>query len=122
MSFKNLFKLPVLLLLGVFVFNSNNIAAQSNKIISGTVTSATGEALSAASIKIKGTSTGTVSNDKGEFSIAIPANAVLIITHIGYKLQEVIVKDQTNITVLLEDEKSNLSDIVVIGYGTVKKK
>ena len=121
MSFKNLFKLPVLLLLGAFVFHSSNIAAQSNKIISGTVTSATGEALSAASIKIKGTSNGTVSNDKGEFSISISANAVLIITHVGYKLQEVVVKNQTNITIQLEDEKSNLSDIVVIGYGTVKK-
>lgn len=120
MSFKNLFKLPVLLLLGVLVFHINTIA-QTNASISGTITSTTGEPLSAASIKIKGTSSGTVSDDKGNFSITASPTAVLIVTHVGYQLKEVAVKNQTNITVQLEDEKSNLSDVVVIGYGTVKK-
>lgn len=72
---------------------------------------------------MKGTSTGTVTDIDGKFSLPITeTNAVLVISYIGYKSQEIKVGNQSSLNVTLEAETLGLEEIVVVGYGTVKKK
>ena len=72
---------------------------------------------------MKGTSTGTVTDIDGKFSLPITeTNAVLVISYIGYKSQEIKVGNQSSLNVTLEAETLGLEEIVVVGYGTVKEK
>ncbi|MDB5192126.1 MAG: TonB-dependent receptor [Segetibacter sp.] len=109
-----------------FIFtlcSSASLLAQAEKrTITGKVTASTGAVISGASIQVKGSSAGTTSGENGDYSIAVGSNnAVLVFTYIGHKSKEVSVRNQTTITVVLEDEKNELEQVVVIGYGTVRK-
>lgn len=86
------------------------------------VTSASGEVLSGATVSVKGTTTAAISNDKGEFSITLASGrSILQISHVGYKPKEVAAKNGTSLNIILEEENNELSQVVVIGYGAVKK-
>ena len=100
-----------------------SLQAMAQVKISGKVTSAQdNSALPAVSIKIKGTSTGTVSDGNGNYSITVPnANAVLIFSYTGFATQDVGVAGRTTVNVQLKEVASNLNEVVVIGYGTAKK-
>jgi TonB-linked SusC/RagA family outer membrane protein len=115
----NLFRLSSLLasllLLGQFVY------AQTSTV-SGVIKDAAGQAIPGASILIKGTTTGTVTNNEGLYRIDVPQNAVLVVSFIGYGAQEVAVGNQSGIDIVLEEDASTLNEVVVIGYGEVKKK
>lgn len=91
--------------------------------VSGQVTDGTdGSALLGCSIVEKGTTNGVLSDSEGQFSITVKdPNAILILDFIGYGKKEVVVGNQTNISVRLLPEASLLDDIVVVGYGTQKK-
>jgi TonB-linked SusC/RagA family outer membrane protein len=116
-KFKHSTKLLAVLLC---IFCLQQTFAQT-KNISGTISTQTGEPLSDVSITVKGTTGGVVSNSKGEFTISVPANATLVFTHLGYKPLEIAVKNQTTLDLKLEDNSNELSQVVVIGYGTVRK-
>lgn len=73
------------------------------------------------SVKVKGSTTGTTTNANGEFSLTAPGNAVLVITSIGFKTKEVPVNQRNQINVILEEDLKALDEVVVVGYGTVKK-
>lgn len=71
---------------------------------------------------IKGTTNGTISDFDGNFSIQnIPANAVLIVSYIGYVDKEIAVGDESVIKVILSEDMQALDEVVVVGYGTMKK-
>lgn len=90
--------------------------------VSGTVTDSNGAPLPGASVVEKGTSNGTQTDFDGNFSIAVSNNeAVLEISYIGFKTQQVTVGSQTQIKITLEEDAAGLDEVVVIGYGTVKK-
>jgi TonB-linked SusC/RagA family outer membrane protein len=91
--------------------------------ITGSVTSAEDNApLPGASIYIKGTTRGTVTDLEGNYTILVqPGSDILVFTFIGHVDQEIPVGAQTEIIVVLEPERIGLDEIVVIGYGTVKK-
>ncbi|MFT5883761.1 MAG: hypothetical protein ACI9IP_000208 [Arcticibacterium sp.] len=91
--------------------------------VSGQVTDGTdGSALVGCSIVEKGTTNGVLSDAEGKFSISVKdQNAILILDFIGYGRTEVVVGNQTNISVQLSPEANQLDDIVVLGYGTQKK-
>lgn len=93
------------------------------KTITGTVVSSdTQETLPGTSIVVKGTTTGTVTDIDGKYSISVPSDqSVLIFSFIGYVSKEILVGVQTVINVQLDPDKVSLEEIVVIGYGTVKK-
>lgn len=96
---------------------------QQTKTITGTIVDNTKEPLIGVNIVVKGTSTGTVTDIDGKFSLPITeTNAVLVISYIGYKSQEIKVGNQSSLNVTLEAETLGLEEIVVVGYGTVKKK
>lgn len=90
--------------------------------VTGSVISATGEPLSGVSVTIKGTATGTTTDAAGNYAITVPENAVLVFSYVGYKNAEERVAGRTSISVVLQTTDSSLEEIVVIGYGTSKKK
>ncbi|WP_057936587.1 SusC/RagA family TonB-linked outer membrane protein [Algoriphagus resistens] len=94
------------------------------KRITGKVTEANGESLPGATILVKGTNIGVSSDLDGSYQIVIPdeiENPVLVFSFIGFDSQEVAVGNQTEINIVLTDNLSSLNEVVVIGYGAVKK-
>jgi TonB-dependent starch-binding outer membrane protein SusC len=90
--------------------------------VSGKVTDGSGP-LPGVSILVKGTTNGTQTNFDGTYTISnIGSDAILIYSYIGFKSQEISASGKSNINVTLKEESNKLSEVVVIGYGTVKKK
>ena len=111
----------VLLLMILAVF-SLSVSAQTITA-TGNVKDATGDPIIGASIVEKGnTSNGTITNLNGDFSLKVPANATLIVSYIGMKTQEIAIKGKNKIDVTLSDDTKALDEVVVIGYGTAKRK
>lgn len=116
-------------LLGILVFCSmlfvlpNVVAQTTTKAISGVVVDDKGDPLIGVSVLVKGTTTGTITDVNGKFAFpAVSAkNSILVFTYIGYDAQEVSSKGQTLRIQLVEKAKS-LEDVVVVGYGTQRKK
>jgi TonB-linked SusC/RagA family outer membrane protein len=98
-------------------------AWSQSKTITGKVSDAKGAPLANASIVAKGSVLGTTTNDDGAFSLTVPANArTLVISAVGYGTKEVNVSVATSIAVNLEVATEDLDEVVVVAYGTVKKK
>ncbi|EOR92696.1 TonB-dependent receptor [Arcticibacter svalbardensis MN12-7] len=89
--------------------------------ISGTVKDSVGVTLPGVSIRIKNQSKGTVTDQNGAFRIRADADATLVFNYIGFISQEVPLQGRTNVNIRLQSSISTLQDVVVIGYGTVKK-
>ena len=98
-------------------------AAVAQQQVTGKVTDySNSESLPGVNILLKNTTTGTVSDIDGNFTLQVPGpDAVLVFSFIGYETQEVTVGTQTNITVDLIPDLTTLSEVVVIGYGTQRK-
>ncbi|GAA3958214.1 TonB-dependent receptor [Pedobacter ginsengiterrae] len=108
----------LIMLLSFMAFTAS---AQSIKI-SGTVKDTKGEIIPGVSVKVKGTSTATVTSDEGKFSLAVPSSqSILIFSFIGYDTKEVTVGNSTNLVVTIQDQNNSLNDVVVVGYGVQKK-
>lgn len=95
--------------------------AQQVKTITGMVTDTSGEAIIGANIRIKGTTTGTITDIDGKFSIEAEPRSVIEVSYIGYLTQEVLVNNQKSIRILLKEDTKTLDEVVVIGYGVQKK-
>jgi len=92
------------------------------KGVKGKITDNKGEPLSNVSVLVKGTSKGVTTDANGNFSIEVPDdNATLVISFVGFESREIPVKGQSNIDISLIPASSQLSDVVVVGYGTAKK-
>ena len=94
---------------------------QQNRKITGTVNDTFGP-IAGANIIQKGTTNGTTTDVNGNYSIEVPENAVLQISFIGYIQQDIAVKGKSIIDVLLKEDTQALEEVVVVGYGTMKKK
>ncbi|RPD39502.1 SusC/RagA family TonB-linked outer membrane protein [Chitinophaga barathri] len=111
----------LLLLAGITAFAGPHSTAYDKKI-SGKVTDGTGTGLPGVSIALKGTSTGTVTNPNGEYTISVPdTGAVLIFRFVGYNVQEIAVGAQPRVDVVMTTSAKGLNELVVVGYGTQKK-
>lgn len=96
--------------------------AMAQGTISGKVVDAAGEPIIGASVMVKGTTTGTVTDLDGNFSIAkAPQNGNLVISYVGYRTQTIALAGKTNVSVTLEDDKQMLDEVVVVGYGVQRK-
>lgn len=107
-----------LLLMLAVVFFSLDVSAQTT--INGQVKDDMGEAVIGASIVVKGTSNGTVTDFDGNFTLKCQSGAKLVITYIGYTPQEVAAKDGMQVT--LKEDVAQLNEVVVVGYGSMAKK
>lgn len=98
-------------------------AMAQRKSITGTVTDPAGESLPGVSVTIKGTTDGVVTDINGKFSIGVNANArTLVFSYIGMKQQEVQIDDRTTINVTLQPDVVGVEEVVVVGYGTQRKR
>lgn len=106
----------------VITENSSLPTNQQQKSISGKVTDSTGAGLPGVSVVVKGTTTGSITDTNGNYSIAnIPENATLQFSFVGMKMQEIIVDGKTTINVQLTEDAIGLEEVVAVGYGTQKK-
>ncbi len=101
---------------------NTSVTQQSNRRITGVVKDAIGEPIIGANIVEKGTTNGIITDINGNFSLMVSENAILQISYIGYQTQEIPTKGQTNIQITMKDDAQALDDVVVIGYGTQRKK
>ncbi|MCS3163033.1 carboxypeptidase-like regulatory domain-containing protein [Bacteroides faecis] len=113
--FKSIVALTCLLLTSASAF------AQT-KTVTGTVTDATNEPLIGASVLVQGTSTGTITDMDGKYSISVTPEDVLVFSYVGMNAQSVKVGTQNVINVTLKEDSQMLAETVVIGYGSAKKR
>ena len=95
-------------------------AVQQAKKVSGVVQDAMGPVIGA-SIKVKGTNTGVATDFDGKFTLSVNPGATLVVSYIGYVTKEVKVGNQTSLVINLQEDKQLLDEVVVVGYGTMKK-
>ncbi len=112
-------KMFLLTLLGIFM--TANLFAQKNLTIKGHVKDGTGEAVIGASVLQKGTSNGTTTDADGNFTLSVPSNGTITVSYVGYLSQDINVANQSVVNVTLKDNQEVLNEVVVIGYGVVKK-
>lgn len=107
----------ILLIFGVAVFTAN---AQIN--VSGRVIDATNEPLAGVSVVVENTTSGTITDADGKYSISVPNTvSVLRFSYLGYKEQKITVGNRTEINVKMEENAALLDEVIVVGYGTQKK-
>ncbi|WP_143092639.1 SusC/RagA family TonB-linked outer membrane protein [Arsenicibacter rosenii] len=110
-------------LMMLFVFGLLSMAAMAQDVtITGIIREKDGALLPGANIVVKGTTRGTQSDVNGTYKLIAPANSTLIYSFVGKNPQEVVVGNRTSIDVTLEDDAKSLTEVVVIGYGTQRKK
>jgi TonB-dependent starch-binding outer membrane protein SusC len=103
----------------LYAFNDNNKVAQT---ITGTVTDDKNEPLVGASVVVKGTTNGTLTDASGQFNLTVPdAKTVLVITFIGYQTQEIVVGTQTTLNIVLAEDATALNEVVILGYLPTKR-
>jgi iron complex outermembrane receptor protein len=89
--------------------------------ISGTITDEIGQPIIGATVAVKGTVIGTITNIDGQFQLEVEDPAVLIVSYIGYATQEIPVSGQSVVDIIMKEDDQQLSELVVIGYGAMKK-
>ena len=98
------------------------MAVQQGKKVTGVVIDGTGEPVIGANVVVKGTTNGTITDFDGNYSLeGVPADGVLVFSYIGYLSQEIPVGNQSMIKVTLKEDTQTLDEVVVVGYGTMKK-
>ena len=104
----------------LFTVFALGVSAQNK--VTGTVVDVSGEAIIGASVIVKGTSNGTITDFDGNFTIQnVPQNGSLVISYVGYRNQTVAVSGKSQIKVTLEEDRQLLDEVVVVGYGVQKK-
>ena len=102
---------------------SFSVQALAQNIISGKVTNVDNQPLSGVTITEKGTSNATVSKEDGSFSIKLTASKpTIVLSYVGFSEKEVAVSGQSNLSITLDAETKQLNDVVVVGYGTQRRK
>jgi TonB-linked SusC/RagA family outer membrane protein len=118
---KKCFKgISTFLLLAIFMAFSLGSHAQT-KQISGTIADLDGGSVPGVTISVKGTTHGTITDMDGQYTLSVPDGATLIFSYIGMLTQEVVVADQSSISVVMEPDVIGVDEIVVVGYGTRMK-
>jgi TonB-linked SusC/RagA family outer membrane protein len=117
---KRIFTISVLVLFCLFFVNAS---FAQDATVKGKVTDAsTGEALIGVSVSVKGTTTGAQTDVNGAFTLSAPPTATLVFTYIGYTTLSLPINNQTQLIVKLQPEARELQQVVVIGYGTQRKR
>ncbi len=106
----------------MFVAFFITMAAVAQNVVKGVVTDSNGEAVIGANVVVKGTTNGSITDGKGEFSLNnVSGKDILVVSFIGYKSQEIPIKNRVNIKIILVDDTELLEEVVVVGYGVQKK-
>ena len=112
----------ILSLMFLLVFSGNNLNAQGNKTIKGTLTDNTDQPLPGVTVVIKGTTQGTVTDTDGNYSLSnVSENTTLVFSFVGMTNREITVGNQTEINVKMIPDAIGIEEVVAIGYGTKRK-
>lgn len=116
------FKDRVLSLLTLLLCLALPIQAWAQKqTVTGTVTEQNGEPIIGATIMEKGTTNGTTTDFDGNFSINVTKDAIILVSYVGYVPQEIKVGNKTHLDIVIKEDNQVLDEVVVVGYGTMKK-
>lgn len=96
-------------------------AVMQTGTVKGQVVDVQGEPIIGASVLVKGTTNGTITDFDGNFTLGNATRGTLVVSYIGYKAQEVIIKGRNLVKVVLQEDSEILDEVVVVGYGTQKK-
>ena len=96
-------------------------ASQQAKTVSGVIIDATGLPIIGANVLEKGTTNGVITDLDGKFTLSVKPGSTLVISYIGYVSQEIEVGNQTTFNITLKEDSEMLDEVVVVGYGTMKK-
>lgn len=111
-----------LLLFGLLIGSSGWLMAQ-DRTVTGTVVGEKGDTVPGTSVLVKGTTIGTTTDVKGEFSVKVPASATtLVFSSVGMMAQEVVIGNRSQLSIVLKDDTKALDEVVVVGYGTQQRK
>ncbi|WP_294619748.1 TonB-dependent receptor [uncultured Bacteroides sp.] len=121
MSKSNAFKERTIQLLLFFAFMLPACTWAQSIQLTGTVTDTSGETVIGASVLEKGTTNGLITDIDGKFSLTVSPNATIIISYVGYTTQEIPLNGRKTLKVVLAEDNEMLDEVVVIGYGTMKK-
>lgn len=110
----------------IIIFKKDAVMAalqqqQNRRQVTGTVTDERGEPIIGANVVERETTNGVITDIDGKFTLFISENSILQISYIGYITQELTVKNQTNISIILKEDAQTLNEVVVVGYGMMKK-
>ena len=108
-------------LMALFLLCLFPLGAMAQSIVKGTVNDEAGEPVIGATVKVVGAQSGAITDFNGNFSVEAGSNATLEVSYVGYVTEKVKVGGRNNITVVLREDAQMLNDIVVVGYGTMKK-
>ena len=116
-NFKSLQK-PLVFLFLLCLFP---VGAMAQSLVKGTVNDEAGEPIIGATVKVQGANVGAITDFNGNFQIQAASNAVLNVSYVGYVSQKVNVAGKNNLTIVLKEDAQMLDNVVVVGYGTMKK-
>lgn len=111
----------ILLYIMLILVTVSQVLAQTGKKITGTISSPGKTGLAGVSVRIKGTTTGVSTDEKGQFTLTVPNGAVLVISTIGFQSKEVTVGSLSDINVSLAESADGLNEVLVVGYGTQRR-
>ncbi len=111
-----------ILVLGLFLITSSAVVSQNITVKGKVIDAQTKQGIPGANVVVKGTTNGMITNIEGGYELAVPSNAVLTFSFIGYAMQEIPVNGKTRIDVAMVVNITELDEVVAIGYGTVKKR
>jgi TonB-linked SusC/RagA family outer membrane protein len=102
--------------------SAQSFAQQGSKAVTGTVRDENGQVMQGVSVKIKGLSKNTVTDANGHYTISANTDATLVFAFVGFGSKEEVINNRTTIDIALKETNKNLGEVVVIGYGTVKRR
>lgn len=104
------------------VSNTDRTISQQDKNVSGVVTDQNGDPIIGANVMVKGTTNGTITDVDGNFTINnVSQSAILVVSYIGYVTKEIPVGRQQPLRIVLQEDQQTLDEVIVVGYGTMKK-
>ena len=119
--YKIIIKTGLILFICWVLLNTTNLFAQQGTV-KGVIKDASGETVIGASVVLKGTTVGTITDIDGNYTLShVYSGAVIVFSFIGYETQEILYTGKNEINVTLTEANQNLNEVVVIGYGVVKK-
>lgn len=120
MRILNAYKIAAYVAVFLFVFISHSFA--QNRTVTGTVTDQNGRGVAGVTVTVKGANTATQTDANGMYQITVPENGTLVFTSVGFARSEISVAGRTSFDIPLQSTEANLTEVVVIGYGTARRR